>query len=345
MRRGGFIESYKAEIAAYQLDRLLGMDMVPPVVERTIDGKVGAAVLWIEGTTGWNNDRPAQGPEPAWSRQVSRMKLFDQLIANIDRNQGNLLYDGDWHLFLIDHSRAFTARTSTSGIAAINTVDRTLWQRIDALTAEDSGARPRRVADGRRTEGPADAARPDAAGDREDGQAEGRRARIPGVAVFTPRIALVLAAAVVAIAPVDARPARRSGPRRRRRRRARQPRRPARGACGGWPHRRIGPLDRRRGHTRADGRRHRPRRRRARSPRPADGDRARSTRARRPRAAGARQSRGDEPGRSSCATPRPRSAPASPARTPTRCVRTAGGTTSGWSRPAPAPGRASSRPA
>ncbi|MBP7778977.1 MAG: hypothetical protein KA371_17815 [Acidobacteria bacterium] len=137
MRRGGFSESYKAEIAAYHLDRLLGMDMVPPVVERTIEGKVGAAVLWIEGTTGWNNDRPAQGPEPAWSRQVSRMKLFDQLIANIDRNQGNLLYDGDWHLFLIDHSRAFTARTSASGIAAINTVDRTLWQRIDALTALD----------------------------------------------------------------------------------------------------------------------------------------------------------------------------------------------------------------
>ena len=35
------------------------------------------------------------------------MKMFDLLIANIDRNQGNLIYDSDWHLFLIDHSRAF----------------------------------------------------------------------------------------------------------------------------------------------------------------------------------------------------------------------------------------------
>lgn len=136
-RRSGFSESYKAEIAAYHLDRLLGMDMVPPVVERSIDGKVGAAVLWIEGTTGWNKDKPAQGPEPEWSRQVSRMKLFDQLIANIDRNQGNLLYDHDWHLFLIDHSRAFTTRTSTDGISAINTVDRRVWQKMDALTADD----------------------------------------------------------------------------------------------------------------------------------------------------------------------------------------------------------------
>ncbi len=136
-RRGGFAESYKAEIAAYQLDRLLGMQMVPPVVERTIDGEVGAAILWIEDAIPWDKDRPAQGPEPSWSRQLSRMKLFDQLTGNIDRNQGNLLYDRDWHLFLIDHSRAFTTRTSSDGIAAINTVDRELWEKIDRLTAAD----------------------------------------------------------------------------------------------------------------------------------------------------------------------------------------------------------------
>lgn len=136
-RRGGFSESYKAEIAAYQLDRLLGLEMVPPVVERTVDGKVGAAVLWIEDTHGWSKDKPVQGPEPQWSRTVSRMKLFDQLIANIDRNQGNLLYDDDWHLFLIDHSRAFTTRASLDGIAVPARIDRPLWQKIDALTERD----------------------------------------------------------------------------------------------------------------------------------------------------------------------------------------------------------------
>jgi hypothetical protein len=136
-RRAGYNESYKAEIAAYHLDRLLDLHMVPPVVERQIEGRVGAAVLWIEQTTGWDMKRPIQGPEPHWSRQVSRMKLFDQLIANIDRNQGNLLYDADWHLFLIDHSRAFTARTSLDGISAPGVIDRALWQRIEALTADD----------------------------------------------------------------------------------------------------------------------------------------------------------------------------------------------------------------
>lgn len=136
-RRGGFTESYKAEIAAYQLDRLLDMGMVPPVVERTIEGKAGAAILWIEHTTPWNKDKPPVGPEPRWSKQISRMKLFDQLIANIDRNQGNLMYDADWHLFLIDHSRAFTTRLSADGIAPIATVDRTLWGKMEAMTAAD----------------------------------------------------------------------------------------------------------------------------------------------------------------------------------------------------------------
>jgi hypothetical protein len=135
--RSGYWESYKSEIAAYELDKLLGMHMVPPVVERQLEGETGAAVLWLEGVKGWDKDRPARGPEPEWSRQISRMKLFDQLIANIDRNQGNLLYDADWHLFLIDHSRAFTDRTNLSGIAAVQSVDQKLWDRINALTRDD----------------------------------------------------------------------------------------------------------------------------------------------------------------------------------------------------------------
>lgn len=135
--RHGYWESYKSEIAAYELDKVLALHMVPPVVERTIDTQVGAVVWWLEPVKGWKQDSPARGPEPEWSRQVSRMKLFDQLIANIDRNQGNLLYDPDWHLLLIDHSRAFTNRRTLDGVAAPVAIDRALWKRMDALTLAD----------------------------------------------------------------------------------------------------------------------------------------------------------------------------------------------------------------
>ena len=133
----GFMESYKAEIAAYRFDRMLDLHMVPPIVERNIAGKNGAAVLWIENTKGWSIAQPPQGPEPKWSNQLTRMKMFDQLIANIDRNQGNLIYDEDWHLFLIDHSRAFTDRKDLKGTAVLGRVDRQLWAKMSALTLDD----------------------------------------------------------------------------------------------------------------------------------------------------------------------------------------------------------------
>jgi hypothetical protein len=133
----GFYESYKSEIAAYKLDQMLGMHMVPPVAERQIDGKAGAAVYWIENTHSWDMKKPVQGPEPNWSMQLTRMKMFDLLIANIDRNQGNLIYDSDWHLFLIDHSRAFIDKKDLKDIAPIGRVDRKLWEKMQALTMDD----------------------------------------------------------------------------------------------------------------------------------------------------------------------------------------------------------------
>ena len=46
-----------------------------------------------------------------WNAQLHILRVFDELIANTDRNQGNMLIDSRWKLWLIDHSRAF--RTSS----------------------------------------------------------------------------------------------------------------------------------------------------------------------------------------------------------------------------------------
>jgi hypothetical protein len=133
----GKMESYRSEIAAYLLSRHLGLDMVPPVVEREIKGVKGAVVFWIDGVRPWDPKAPPKISGANWARQTSRMFMFDQLIANIDRNQGNLLYDDGGHVFLIDHSRAFTSKPDLTGLSAPQQYDRDLWLRMAALTRQE----------------------------------------------------------------------------------------------------------------------------------------------------------------------------------------------------------------
>jgi hypothetical protein len=129
-RSNGYWESYKSEIAAYEIDKLLGLDMVPPVVEKRWNGDRGAAILWIQSVRPWKEVEPLPKPEK-WNREAIRMKMFDNLIGNIDRNAGNLLVDSDWNLYLIDHSRAFVSETKLR--AEMSRIDRVIWDRMVAL--------------------------------------------------------------------------------------------------------------------------------------------------------------------------------------------------------------------
>jgi hypothetical protein len=135
-RQSGYYESYKSEIAAYILDKMLGLGMVPPTVERKYKGDVGSAQLWVEHCRLLKAVDTSQAPDlAAWNRQVYRQRIWDNLIGNIDRNQGNLLIDDSWNLVLIDHSRAFT---STPRLPyQMTRIDRELYARLQALTQKD----------------------------------------------------------------------------------------------------------------------------------------------------------------------------------------------------------------
>jgi hypothetical protein len=128
----GFQESYKAGIAAYELDKLLKLDMVPPTVERELQGHTGSATFWVEGVVDLKAGTSG-APDPArWEKQLARMAMFDSLIGNRDRNLANALHDPAWNLILIDHSRAFGA--GDEPLADLSRIDKELWGRIEALT-------------------------------------------------------------------------------------------------------------------------------------------------------------------------------------------------------------------
>ena len=132
-RRGGFWEAHNSEIAAYELDRVLGLDMVPPTVERRVGTDVGSVQLWVEGCRVIKDVDQSACPNPTeWAKQVLRQKVFDNLIANIDRNAGNILVDGEWNMVLIDHSRAF-ASDKMPFEKQTTRVDRAFFEKLKAL--------------------------------------------------------------------------------------------------------------------------------------------------------------------------------------------------------------------
>ena len=111
----GFLEGWTYEVAAYRLDKALGLNMVPPTVERRFKGNKGSCQLWVEDVTSLRKlEKEKEGVPPegvgAWDRAIYLERAFDNLIANEDRNQGEFLITRDWRVILIDHSRAF--RTS-----------------------------------------------------------------------------------------------------------------------------------------------------------------------------------------------------------------------------------------
>ena len=132
----GHYESYKAEIAAYEIDKLIALDMVPPTVEKRIGREVGAAVMWVSGvatfaTLGNAIQSPPRQLAAFWNRQLARAMMFDNLIGNADPNLGNWLKDDHWNLILIDHSRALTS--SRDLYHSMNQIDVPLWERMKAL--------------------------------------------------------------------------------------------------------------------------------------------------------------------------------------------------------------------
>ncbi len=110
--RDGFLEGWKYEIAAYRMDKLLGLNMIPPTVERELKGSKGSLQYWVTAEFSLLEVMEENISMPSETRELrEKMKyvarVFDSLIANEDRTQQNILYTKDWRTILIDHSRSF----------------------------------------------------------------------------------------------------------------------------------------------------------------------------------------------------------------------------------------------
>jgi len=104
-------DSYRHEIAAYELAVALGLDFVPPCVERKLVKRKGSVCLWVEDamTEAERKERDLEPPDArVWTEQMYAVRLFQQLISDQDfSNIRNILVDADFRIYKVDSSMAF----------------------------------------------------------------------------------------------------------------------------------------------------------------------------------------------------------------------------------------------
>jgi hypothetical protein len=135
-----FRDSYRYNVAAYRVDRLLGLYMVPVSVERTVGGKRAAVTWWIEDVAMSVLEKHRQHIDPpdmrAWSQERFQGRLFNQLIGNIDAHLGNHLITTDWKLWLVDFTRAFRPHKKLPKPEELGCVEPSLLAALRGLSRE-----------------------------------------------------------------------------------------------------------------------------------------------------------------------------------------------------------------
>ncbi|MBV1908908.1 MAG: metallophosphoesterase [Kangiellaceae bacterium] len=115
IRRSSENDRFQHEIAAYKLDRLLGLGLVPVTVERKVNGVNGIIQVWIDDLISEMELKDKKITYQGYcdlDNQENMINTFDYLVSNRDRNQSNMLFSkSDMQIWFIDHSRSFGVKT------------------------------------------------------------------------------------------------------------------------------------------------------------------------------------------------------------------------------------------
>jgi hypothetical protein len=132
-----FADSWKNEVAAYELDKLIGLGLVPPTVERKLGRMAGSLQMWVEGamTEADRKQKKIDPPDPrAWNEQMHKVRLLHQLTYNTDfRNINNVLLDPSFRVYAIDFSRAFMAYDDLRSKEDLTRFSRSVLEALKAL--------------------------------------------------------------------------------------------------------------------------------------------------------------------------------------------------------------------
>jgi len=136
-----FRDCYKFNIAAYHLDRMINLNMVPVSVMRKVGGRNGAVTWWVEDVLMMERERHLKklsAPDTdKWNHQMHQIRVFNELVYNTDANLTNLLITKDWNIVPVDFSRAFRRHTTVKSPANLVRVDPGIYEALKNLDAAE----------------------------------------------------------------------------------------------------------------------------------------------------------------------------------------------------------------
>jgi hypothetical protein len=131
-----FRDSWKYNVAGYELAKILELNMVPPYVERNAGGQQASFSWWVNDAM-MESERVKKKIEPpdqdAWNKQMYAVRVFHELIYDTDPNLTNLLITKDWQIWIIDSTRAFRLMRDLRRPKNLVQCDRKLLARIRGL--------------------------------------------------------------------------------------------------------------------------------------------------------------------------------------------------------------------
>lgn len=141
---------YRFNVAAYELDKALGLNLVPPSVERLVSGRWASFTWWVDNFAMNELDRRRKGIEPPdldrWNKQMQAVRAFDELISNTYRDISpplylnsvwdSLLITRDWTLWITDHTGAFRILKRLENPESLTRCDRALLGKLRELNKE-----------------------------------------------------------------------------------------------------------------------------------------------------------------------------------------------------------------
>lgn len=134
-----FVDSYKYNIAAYQLAELLAIDdLLPVYVERKYKGNTGSLSWWlpVKMDEAERHKQKLSAPDPdAWNNQMYKIRVFDNLVYDTDANLTNVLIGENWQIWRIDFTRAFRVSKDVKDPKDLVRCDRQLFEKLKSLDA------------------------------------------------------------------------------------------------------------------------------------------------------------------------------------------------------------------